>query len=110
MRTTSLASSPRTSPGGGSIPGVVNKAVSLSANPGKDVGQGVVKAVAKSAGGDKAAGDGGGSAQVGEVSLKHVYEIARIKQGEARLAGMSLEGLVRSVVAQARSVGVGVVP
>jgi len=71
---------------------------------------GVVKAVAKSAGGDKEAGHGGGSAQVGEVSLKHVYEIARIKQSEERLKGMSLEGLVKSVVAQARSVGVGVVP
>lgn len=74
------------------------------------MGQGIVKMVAKAAGGDKVVGSGGGSAQVGEISLKHVYEIARIKQSEARLAGMSLEGLARSVVGQARSVGVGIVP
>ncbi|KAF2174134.1 hypothetical protein M409DRAFT_16404 [Zasmidium cellare ATCC 36951] len=47
---------------------------------------------------------------VGSVSLKHVYEIARIKQGETRLSGMSLEAVVRSVVAQAGSMGVVVVP
>ncbi|KAF2195476.1 ribosomal protein L11 [Zopfia rhizophila CBS 207.26] len=47
---------------------------------------------------------------VGTVSLKHVYEIARIKRGETRLSGLSLEGLCRSVVAQAASVGVVVVP
>lgn len=47
---------------------------------------------------------------MGEVSLKHVYEIARIKQGEVRLQGVGLEGLVRSVVAQAGSLGVVVVP
>lgn len=47
---------------------------------------------------------------VGQVSLKHVYEIARIKQSEMRLSGLSLEGLCRSVVAQAASVGVEVVP
>lgn len=71
---------------------------------------GIAKMVAKSAGGDKPVGSGGGSAQVGEVSLKHVFEIAKIKQSEPRLAGMSLEGLVRSVVGQARSCGVGIVP
>ncbi|EOD45976.1 putative mitochondrial 54s ribosomal protein 19 protein [Neofusicoccum parvum] len=47
---------------------------------------------------------------VGTVSLKHVYEIARIKQGEGRLQGVALEGLVKSVVAQAGSMGVVVVP
>jgi len=44
------------------------------------------------------------------ISLKHVYEIARIKQGELRLSGLSLEGVVRCVVAQARTVGVEVRP
>ena len=44
------------------------------------------------------------------MSLKHVYEIAKIKNGEARLKGLSLEGLVRSVVGQAGSLGVVVVP
>ncbi|KAF2640236.1 ribosomal protein L11 [Massarina eburnea CBS 473.64] len=47
---------------------------------------------------------------VGTVSLKHVFEIARIKQSEGRLAGLALEGLCRSVVAQAGSLGVVVVP
>ncbi len=47
---------------------------------------------------------------VGSVSLKHVYEIAKIKQTETRLSGLSLEGLVKSVVAQAASIGVVVVP
>lgn len=74
------------------------------------LGASKVRMVAKGAGGEKGAGHGGGSTQVGEVSLKHVYEIARIKQGETRLSGLSLEGLVKSVVAQARSCGIGVVP
>ncbi|KAF2203053.1 ribosomal protein L11 [Delitschia confertaspora ATCC 74209] len=47
---------------------------------------------------------------VGTVSLKHVYEIAKIKKTETRLSGLSLEGLCRSVVAQAASIGVVVVP
>lgn len=47
---------------------------------------------------------------VGRVSLKHVYEIAKIKQGETRLSGLPLEGLVKSVIAQAGSIGVLVVP
>lgn len=51
-----------------------------------------------------------GTGVVGKVSLKHVYEIAKIKQGETRLEGIGLEGLVKSVVAQAGSMGVVVVP
>ncbi|KAF2687919.1 ribosomal protein L11 [Lentithecium fluviatile CBS 122367] len=47
---------------------------------------------------------------VGTVSLKHIYEIAKIKQSEGRLRGLALEGLVRSVVGQAASLGVVVVP
>ncbi len=47
---------------------------------------------------------------VGKVSLKHVYEIAKIKQTELRLSGLSLEGLCKSVIAQAKSIGVQVVP
>ncbi|KAF2799910.1 ribosomal protein L11 [Melanomma pulvis-pyrius CBS 109.77] len=47
---------------------------------------------------------------VGTVSLKHVYEIARIKNGEGRLSGLGLEGVCRSVVGQAASLGVVVVP
>jgi len=51
-----------------------------------------------------------GKESVGTVSLKHVYEIAKIKQSELRLSGLSLEGLCKSVIAQAKSVGVDVVP
>lgn len=47
---------------------------------------------------------------VGSVSLKHVYEIAKIKQTELRLSGLSLEGLCKSVIGQAKSIGVKIVP
>ena len=51
-----------------------------------------------------------GKESIGEVSLKHVYDIARIKKSELRLSGLSLIGLCRSVIAQAKSIGVTVVP
>ncbi|KAF3010808.1 hypothetical protein E8E13_008379 [Curvularia kusanoi] len=47
---------------------------------------------------------------VGTISLKHVYEIAKIKHSETRLSGLSLEGIARSIVGQAASLGVVVVP
>ncbi|KAI0525750.1 ribosomal protein L11 [Xylaria bambusicola] len=46
---------------------------------------------------------------VGTISLKHVYEIAKIKQSELRLSGLSLEGLCKSVIFQAKSIGITVV-
>lgn len=51
-----------------------------------------------------------GKESIGEVSLKHVYDIAKVKQSELRLSGLSLEGLCKSVIAQARSCGITVVP
>lgn len=51
-----------------------------------------------------------GLGAVGQVSLKHVWEIAKIKQSESRLAGTSLEAMVKSVVAQAGSIGIVIVP
>ncbi|ETN41748.1 ribosomal protein L11 [Cyphellophora europaea CBS 101466] len=51
-----------------------------------------------------------GSETVGTVTLKHIYEIAKIKQTETRLSGLTLEGLCKSVIAQAKSMGVQVVP
>ena len=51
-----------------------------------------------------------GKETVGEVSLKHVYDIARIKKSEQRLSGLSLEGLCRSIIAQAKTIGINVVP
>ena len=50
-----------------------------------------------------------GKESVGEVSLKHVYDIAKIKQSEHRLSGLSLDGLCKSVIAQAQSIGVTIV-
>ncbi|KAF4549046.1 Ribosomal protein L11 N-terminal domain-containing protein [Elsinoe fawcettii] len=47
---------------------------------------------------------------VGTVSLKHVYAIAQIKSEEARLKGLGLEKIARSIVGQAGSMGVLVVP
>ncbi|KAH7370362.1 putative mitochondrial ribosomal protein L11 [Rhexocercosporidium sp. MPI-PUGE-AT-0058] len=51
-----------------------------------------------------------GNEIVGSISLKHVYEIAKIKQSELRLSGLSLEGLCKSVISSAKSVGVEVKP
>jgi large subunit ribosomal protein L11 len=51
-----------------------------------------------------------GNEIVGTISLKHVYEIAKIKQSELRLSGLSLEGICKSVIAQAKTVGVVVQP
>lgn len=50
-----------------------------------------------------------GHDSAGTVSLKHVYEIAKIKQSELRMSGLSLEGLCKSVIYQARSIGISVV-
>lgn len=51
-----------------------------------------------------------GKENVGQISLKHVYEIAKIKHSELRLSGLSLEGVCKSVIAQAKTVGVTIVP
>jgi large subunit ribosomal protein L11 len=51
-----------------------------------------------------------GKETVASVSVKAVYEIARAKQAhDANLKEVSLEGLARSIVASARSMGIGVV-
>jgi large subunit ribosomal protein L11 len=51
-----------------------------------------------------------GTESVGQITLKHVYEIAKIKHTELRLSGLSMEGLCKSVIAQAKSMGITVVP
>lgn len=51
-----------------------------------------------------------GKEKVGEISLKHVYNIAKIKHSESRLSGLGLNGLCKSVIGQARSIGIAVVP
>ncbi|KAI0132215.1 mitochondrial 54S ribosomal protein YmL19 [Xylariales sp. AK1849] len=45
---------------------------------------------------------------VGSVTLKHVYEIAKIKQTELRLSGLALEGLCKAIIYQAKSIGIAV--
>ena len=50
-----------------------------------------------------------GTETVGTISLKHIYEIAKIKQSELRLSGLSLEGLCRSIIFQCKSIGIDVV-
>ncbi|KAF1356506.1 ribosomal protein L11, N-terminal domain-containing protein [Delphinella strobiligena] len=62
------------------------------------------------ASGGTAVNGNAGVGVVGSVSLKHVFEIARIKHGEGRLSGLGLRAVVKSVVAQAGSMGVVVVP
>ncbi|KAK6332295.1 54S ribosomal protein L11, mitochondrial [Orbilia brochopaga] len=47
---------------------------------------------------------------VGTVSLKHVYEIGKVKLTEDRLKGTSLEGMCRSICGSAKSMGIKVVP
>ncbi|KAF8544099.1 mitochondrial 54S ribosomal protein YmL19 [Trichophaea hybrida] len=51
-----------------------------------------------------------GSQVIGSVSLKHIYEIAIIKRTEARLASLTLESLVKSIIGQAKTVGVEIKP
>jgi large subunit ribosomal protein L11 len=49
-----------------------------------------------------------GSESVGAVSLKHVYEIAKIKQTDLHLKHVPLESLCRSIVGTAASCGIQV--
>ncbi|KAI8391151.1 50S ribosomal protein L11 [Radiomyces spectabilis] len=50
-----------------------------------------------------------GSEVVGTVSLKHVYEIAKLKQQDANLKHLSLESICGSIIGVAKSVGIEVV-
>ncbi|KAG0129250.1 mitochondrial 54S ribosomal protein YmL19 [Tuber indicum] len=49
-----------------------------------------------------------GKEWVGEIGLKHVYEIAKIKQTEVRLSGLSLRAIAGCVIHQARTIGIKV--
>ena len=44
------------------------------------------------------------------VSLKHVYEIAKMKQSELRLSGLSLQSLCKCIIASAKGIGVAIKP
>jgi large subunit ribosomal protein L11 len=50
-----------------------------------------------------------GSEIVGQVSLKHVYEIAKLKQQDTNLTHLSLESICGSIIGVAKSVGIQVV-
>ncbi|KAF5369907.1 hypothetical protein D9758_001230 [Tetrapyrgos nigripes] len=47
---------------------------------------------------------------LGTISLKHVYEIAKIKSADDHMSHLSLENIARMVVGSARSLGLQVVP
>ncbi|EMR08952.1 ribosomal protein L11 [Pneumocystis murina B123] len=51
-----------------------------------------------------------GKTWVSSISLKHIYEIAKIKHKDENLQGISLESICKSVIASAKSVGIQVVP
>ncbi|EPS43386.1 hypothetical protein H072_2632 [Dactylellina haptotyla CBS 200.50] len=51
-----------------------------------------------------------GHDSVGTVSLKHVYEIGKLKQTEPHMKGYPLEGICRSICGSAKSMGVKIVP
>jgi large subunit ribosomal protein L11 len=63
----------------------------------------------KAAGIDKGSANAG-SQIVGQVSLKHVYEIGKIKQMDEALKHIQLEKMCKSIVASARSIGINIVP
>lgn len=64
----------------------------------------------KAAGIEKGAAEvGPGKPFAGEISLKHVYEIAKIKKSDERHKDLALEGIVKSVISTAKSMGINVV-
>ena len=46
---------------------------------------------------------------VGEVSLRHVYEIARVKSQDPNFTGVPLESICQTIMGSARSLGIEVV-
>lgn len=63
----------------------------------------------KAAGIEKGTGKPGHEV-VGTVSLKHIYEIAKIKATDEHLKHLPLESIARTIVGTARTLGVQVVP
>lgn len=47
---------------------------------------------------------------MGKISVKQVYEIAKVKMEDEQLKVLGLERVARSVVGSARSMGLEVVP
>jgi len=44
------------------------------------------------------------------ISLKHVYEIAKIKHSDAHMQRLSLESVARTVLGSAKTMGIRVIP
>lgn len=53
---------------------------------------------------------GTGHATVGSVSLKHVYEIALLKQRDTHLRHLSLQALCSTIIATAKTCGIAIDP
>lgn len=51
-----------------------------------------------------------GTEQVGELGIKYVYEIAKLKLTEPRLSVLSEEAMVKCLLGQAKSIGLKIVP
>ncbi|ODV61632.1 mitochondrial 54S ribosomal protein uL11m [Ascoidea rubescens DSM 1968] len=65
----------------------------------------------KAAGIDKGAGKVGlNDPKIGTVSLKHIYEIAKIKKTDQNHENLNLEAICKSIIATAKSMGVEVKP
>jgi len=47
---------------------------------------------------------------IGSISLKHIYEIAKIKAADEHMKTLPLESVARMLVGSARSLGVQVIP
>ncbi|CAE6474359.1 unnamed protein product [Rhizoctonia solani] len=63
----------------------------------------------------KAAGIEKGTARpghdwVGTLTLKHIYEIAKIKATDEHMKHIGLEGIAKSIVGSARTLGIKIVP
>jgi large subunit ribosomal protein L11 len=61
----------------------------------------------KRAAGLERGADRPGHEQVSTISLKHLYEIAKVKQDD--MPGVPLQGVIKCLMHQCRSMGVGVV-
>lgn len=62
----------------------------------------------KAAGIEKGSGEPG-KKLVGKISLKHVWEVAKIKSRDEKLKALELESICKSVVGTARTLGLEVV-
>lgn len=53
---------------------------------------------------------GSGGKSAGKVSLKHIYEIAKVKCGDEALGVLGLERVAKGILGTAKTMGLEVVP